>query len=167
MDENIEMPPMCTPCGNWFRRVTLSRAKCHIPIDDVLTFVNAPEGRSLLPDKRILIRVLKSCCMTFSADTELGEKINVNIYRSMFCTPSLLILCKSLEKHFFRSCKVDGNLDSLTHYFTNEVREIYKGSIVDEVIKVWWLLNGMPPILVSKKCARLTRKMLGKYVRNG
>ena len=171
-DTNQSMHVTCTPCANWFRRVTLSKFKFFIPVDDVLSFVNSPSERRLLPDKRTMIRVFKSLCMTFSTKILGGafrqntQILDANLYLSIFSTPSLLLLIRILQRDFFSDCKIEGNVESLVFYFTNDVRHIYKNAVVDTVLKVWWLQSGMPTLLPNKKCAKLTRRMLGKYVKN-
>lgn len=157
--DQVEDLPMCTACGNWCKRASASKSQKFLPVDDVLCFIQDIGNNP--PDKRTLIRVLKSFTMDF-VDAS-GVTRPANMYR-IFSTPAVDILTKSLAKDFFTQYPVQGALqdEMMVNYFGDEVAALGKDSIVCEIVRVNWLLNGMPVVLQNAQTARLVRKMLSK-----
>lgn len=155
----VEDMPMCTACGNWCKRASALASRKFLPIDDVLCFVENVGNNP--PDKRTLIRVLKSLSMEFV--DAAGVARPANVYRT-FSTPAVDILVRSLAADFFTGCQVSKAQEGvlMVDYFGREVATLEKDSIVHEIVRTNWLVNGMPMVLQNAQTARLVRKVLSK-----
>jgi hypothetical protein len=137
---------VCIACVNWTRRLSLktSQQLIYIPMDNVILFVAQP-GQHAEPDKRTLVRLLRSLSAV--------PPLPVNHY-TCFETGAMTSLKKVLvEKGFF-----DGTREVCEE--TDAVAEYDKDLLIDTIIRVWWIFNGMPTFLSDKSTGRYVRRML-------
>jgi hypothetical protein len=127
---------VCIACVNWIRRLSLhkSRELIFIPMDNVIMFVMEP-GKHPEPDKRTLLRLLRSLCMA-------GPGVN---HYSCFESGTMRLLKQVLVERYFDH---------------GEVRAYEKDTLVDAIVRAWWIYNGMPTFLQDKTTGRYVRRML-------
>jgi hypothetical protein len=129
---------VCIACVNWTRRLSLRKSadKILIPMDNVILFVMDP-GRYLEPDKRTLIRLLKSLCL---GQGQYGMGM-MNHY-TCFQDGNMRAVQKVLHEKYFNYAVDPTGAEVVTDY--------YKDSIIDAIVREWWIFNGMPTILQNK-----------------
>jgi hypothetical protein len=137
---------VCIACVNWTRRLSLRAAnakRIFIPMDNVIMFAMKP-GQYLEPDKRTLVRLLRSISVPVVDDD--GEE-RPNHYTS-FESGTL----RSVKKVLFAQYFAHEGAESATEYC--------KDSLIDTIVREWWIFNGMPTFLQDKTTGRYVRRML-------
>jgi hypothetical protein len=63
------------------------------------------------------------------------------------------------EKYFTAQC-IDTTAHEVTPDHLDGITDYYKDSIIDIIIREWWVFNGMPTFMQDKTTGRYVRRML-------
>jgi len=126
-------------------------------MDNLILFVIQP-GMYPEPDKRTLVRLLKSLCSKYI----YGELDTVPMYNQYTCfeSPVMNVVKQVIRSKYISSDSINLTSPDSVNYFTGEVIRLCKDTIVDEIVRVWWIFNGMPTILDHRETGRYVRRML-------
>jgi hypothetical protein len=114
-------------------------------MDNLLLFVMHP-GKYIEPDKRTLVRLLRSLC---TQHTNGGMRNHYTCFESGLMQAVKRVL---VEKYFARDGAACNHVDGITDY--------HKDSIIDIITREWWVYNGMPTFMEDKTTGRYVRRML-------
>ena len=114
-------------------------------MDNLLLFVMHP-GKFVEPDKRTLVRLLRSLCREYTIG---GMRNHYTCFESVLMQAVKRVL---IQKYFTENNAQEDRVDGITDY--------YKDSIIDIIIREWWVFNGMPTFLEDKTTGRYVRRML-------
>ena len=155
----ISTAMICHSIDTWrffvHRRLSLKKGSTQffIPMDNLLLFVINP-GKYPEPDKRTLVRLLRSLCNEYTLDNASQHCTSpMSNHYTCFESDVMQAIKRVLtEKYFAVKCVDDDSVDGITDY--------HKDAIVDIIIREWWVCNGMPKVLQDKTTGRYVRRML-------
>jgi hypothetical protein len=176
---------VCIACVNWTRSVHLLRlvyfvyvtpsqllknaSLCRrlslrqtsktifIPMDNVLLFIMQP-GKFIEPDKRTLVRLLRSLCTQYT--TGPASKVRMCNQYTCFESGAMQAVKRVLTEKYFTTPCIDITATEVKPDHLDGITDYYKDSIIDLIIREWWVFNGMPTFLQDKTTGRYVRRML-------
>ena len=126
-------------------------------MDNVILFVMQP-SQYLEPDKRTLVRLLRSLCTEHTiASSRMFN--HYNCFESGIMQAVKRVLT---EKYFTSQCIAITDKDA--KHVAEDITEYYKDSIINIIIREWWIFNGMPTFLEDKTTGRYVRRMLRAHM---
>lgn len=134
--------------------------KVLIPLDNILLFVENP-GDYPEPDKRILLRTLKTLCLRYTFD-EGGSGHYIHNCYSCFKGNVMEGLVDVVKSYFIQKNISLVGTDNETQ-LSEGISAINKTDVIDDIVKVWWVSNGMPVIVHNKYIGRYVRRMMRSH----